>query len=125
MSAARAAYQQNRIESASPAELVLMLYDGLGAALERSLQSLEAHKMAATHDHLVKAQAILQELMRALNMEAGEVSHNLFNLYDFMSLQLAEANLQKNPAGVKRVLLMIEPIREAWQQAVIPLSRAA
>lgn len=119
------AYQQHGIETASPAQLILMLYDGLTIALQRSLQAIAAHQAATAHSQLVKAQAILQELMRCLDMEAGTVSLNLFNLYDFMSLQLAEANIRKDAAAVERVMEMIAPIRDAWQEAVVPLSKAA
>ncbi len=116
------AYKQQGIESANPAQLVLMLYDGLLIALLKGQAAITAHQWALAHDQLIRAQDILRELMRSLNMDAGDISQNLFNLYDFMTVQLAEANVRKDSQVIGRVIDMIQPIREAWETAVLPLA---
>lgn len=117
----RAAYRTQAATTASPAQLVLMMYDGVLTAVERAEVALTDPVDASTaHDALVKAQLIVQELAVTLDHErGGEIAANLANLYAFATEQLLEANLAKSTAPLAGVRTVVQPLRDAWEQACV------
>lgn len=116
-----ASYRNLSVETASPGKLILMLFDGalrfLHAANEGFKLSTQRERNEAVHNNLIKAQDIIHELQRSLNIrDGGDFSVNMFKLYDFMNSKLMEANLKKNPENVRVVMNLLGQIREAWDE---------
>ena len=115
-------YRANAVLTASPGQLVLMLYDGalkaLALAREAFTQPAEdPRRIAVINQHLLKAQAILIELQDGLNLEAGgEFARTLHRLYDYHNRRLFEANLRKQVEPVIEVERLVRELREAWAQ---------
>src|ERR1035441_9576995 len=91
------AYRKVATQTASPAHLVLMLYDGAIGFLERALAGFDARDPLqvnqAVNNNILRAQAIIQEMNANLNMEAGgEISDNFRRLYNYFHARLREAN---------------------------------
>ena len=116
------AYRRNAVLTATPGQLVLMLYDG---ALGAMAQAREAFGRPATdysrfetiNRNLIKAQRILSELRGNLDMEAGgEVAKTLQGLYSYHLRRLFEANVQKDVAAVEEVERLVRELRDAWEQ---------
>ncbi len=116
------AYQAQSVLTASPGQLVLLMYDGalrfMGQARaafalpERTPQRIERINTA-----LLRAQAVIRELQASLNHEAGgEVATNLERLYDYHLRRLMEANLRKDEAAVAEVEELVRPLRDAWSE---------
>lgn len=111
-------YKLAHIETATPERLLVMLYDGTIKYLNLSLQSIDAKDIEGTHRNVLKAEAIILELMNVLDMEVGgEVASNLYNLYDYMYRQLVKANIAHDPEPVREVIKLLEPLRSAWSEA--------
>jgi flagellar biosynthetic protein FliS len=101
-------YRKTATTTASPGELVLMLYDGalrFMAAAELGFQEEPfARRNEQIHNTNLRAQAIITELQATLNMEkGGAFSENLYRLYDFMQSHLSQANREKNSEKIKVV----------------------
>jgi flagellar protein FliS len=110
-------YRQTSIQTASPEQLVLMLYDGIVRFLEQSKQALLDGKDVA--EPIGRAQDIIVELLSSLNREAGgDVATNLARLYDFWLQWLFQAQLKKNTQKIDEVLGMVREIREGWVAVV-------
>ncbi|HHW29992.1 MAG TPA: flagellar export chaperone FliS [Syntrophomonadaceae bacterium] len=109
-------YRTTSIKTASPAKLLLMLYEGLIVFIKRGKQEIESGNPAQAHISIVKAQDILTELMSNLNMEYP-ISHNLFQLYDYMKQRLVAANIKKDTDILDEVLTFAEELRDTWAQA--------
>jgi flagellar protein FliS len=111
-----AAYQQNSIDTASPLRLVVMLYDGLLASLDKVDQSLAEtpQGIEVAHQELMRSQAIIEELMSSLNADAGQVARSLAALYEYSHRQLVEANLLKQFGPAQPVRTIFGDLREAW-----------
>ncbi len=115
-------YRANAVLTASPGQLVLMLYDGalrsLGIAREAfSRPEEDRQRLAIINQQLQKAQLILAELQSGLNLEAGgEVAATLNRLYDYHARRLYEANIRKSEEPVKEVERLLLELREAWAQ---------
>ncbi|MTV27351.1 flagellar export chaperone FliS [Nitriliruptoraceae bacterium ZYF776] len=117
----RAQYRAQAASTASPAQLVLMLFDGVLGELDRAEAAIaEPLDHAAAHDALVRAQRIVQELDVTLDHDqGGAIAGNLASLYAFVSEQLLEANLVKSAAPLAGVRDVVRPLRDAWAEACV------
>ena len=88
------AYRESSVLTASPAQLIVMLYDGANRFLRQA--EVAAGEGAWTHasDRIAKAEAIVDELLITLDLEAGEVAHRLQGIYVFCKKLLIEARIQ-------------------------------
>ena len=113
-------YQSAQTDTAGPAQLVLMLYDGALVRLEIATESIEAGNAEAAHNALVRAQAIVDELNVTLDVDkGGEVAANLRDIYLYCSTRLVEANLAKDTTIVAEVARLLQGLRDAWDQACV------
>jgi flagellar protein FliS len=115
-------YQTQSVATASPAQLVLMLFDRAIVAIARSEQAAgDADRSPAveTMNHeLQRAQDIVTELRVALDHEhGGELAANLDALYDFCLDRLLDANIRKDPSGLPPVSRTLQGLRDAWDEA--------
>ncbi|MGP1455705.1 MAG: flagellar export chaperone FliS [Treponema sp.] len=123
-SQALTAYQETNIKTASRGSLIIMLYDEGIKQIKCALEYMTNEKInpgdiEQVHQHIVKTQDIITELMASLNMEeGGEISKNLFAIYSFFNQQLFQANIQKDLKPLVTVKDMMEELRSAWQQVV-------
>jgi flagellar protein FliS len=121
-------YQQYRLvqfQTASPGDLVLMLYDGAIRFVSRAETALERDNPAAARNSVLRAQAILQELMSSLRQDEAEISAPLMSLYAYMHRRLVEANIRRDSGSLREVCGLLERLRDAWQQAVCTTAAGA
>jgi flagellar protein FliS len=112
-------YHKVATQTASPGQLVLMLYDGAIRFLDRSLAGFSlddpAEFNSTINNNILRAQAIINELNTSLNMEmGGEVSVNLRQLYTYFDRRLTESNIHKAQDGIKEVIERLTILRDAW-----------
>jgi flagellar secretion chaperone FliS len=111
------AYYQTQVQSQSPLELVVMLYDGAIRFLRNAADAMRRRDLVAKRDAMSRALAILAELQNTLNLDAGgEVAASLDALYTYATARLTDANLQTDPAPIEEVIRILQPLREAWSQ---------
>lgn len=115
-------YRANSVLTASPGQLVLMLYDGALKALAIAREAFEqpaddVRRIETINTQLLKAQAIINELQGGLNLEAGgEFASTMHRLYDYHNHRLLQANMRKDVAPVIEVERLIRELRDAWAQ---------
>ena len=115
-------YQQNAVLTASPGQLVVMLYDGVLKCLARARAAHERPKsdhrrFQAINQELIKAQAILNELKSTLNHEAGgEFARTMAGLYAYHMRRLREANMTNTVEPIMEVEALLTQIRDAWAE---------
>jgi flagellar secretion chaperone FliS len=117
-----AAYAEQAATTASPAQLVLMLYDGAIARTETAHAALlsEVVDVGAAHTALTKAQAIVEQLRISLDHEAGgRLADNLAGLYTYCLEGLLQANMTKDAASLDGVLSILTDLRDAWDAACV------
>ena len=115
---AHAQYLKTRVLTASPGELVVMLYDALFQRIRHAKLCLEDKNWSKVGELLRSAQDILTELMASLRPEhAPELSRNLFELYAFSKRKLVEGFGAKDPAPLDDVIKVLQPLRDAWAEA--------
>jgi flagellar protein FliS len=103
-----------------------MLYDGCIKFLKHAKVGLESKDIPKFARYLSKSQAIISELMLTLDFErGGEIARDLDRIYDFALFYLTEANLEKNPAKIQRVIDLIDTIAGAYREIIEGPMKAA
>jgi flagellar secretion chaperone FliS len=111
------AYQNNSVNTASPGELTLMLYNGSLKFLHIAKKAIEDKNIELKNTNIQKVQAIVNELMVTLNMDL-EVSKDMMSLYDYLNRRLAEANVKNDLAILEEVEEFLIDFRDTWKQVV-------
>ena len=115
-------YRANSVLTASPGQLVLMLYDGALRSLALAREGFarperDLRRIDLINAQLLKAQNIILDLQSTLNHEAGgEFSRTLDQLYDYYARRLWEANIRKEEAPVIEVERMLRELRDGWAE---------
>ncbi len=127
MSAAslRARYLGDSVSTASPQQLLVMLYDRLALDLERGLTALSERDHEAANEQLQHAQAIVLELLSSLQVDAWEGGPRLAALYNWLVGEMVQANLRLDANRISSCRQVVEPLRDAWRQAAASLANAA
>lgn len=110
-------YQQNVINTSTPQELTLMLYNGLVKFLKLGIEAIEENNPQSAHNNIIKAQNIIEEFMSTLNMDY-DISKKLYSIYEYMNWQLVNANIKKDKAAIEEVVVFAEDLRNTWSQAM-------
>ena len=106
-------YQNDSVMTASPMDLVVMLYDALIKQIKLSDIFLENREYEKVNRHLSRAEDIVYELLCSLDL-SYPISEELMKLYDFMLQELIQINLQKDRSRIPPLLEIVESLREAW-----------
>lgn len=109
------AYRRQDIMTASPVDLIVMLYDALKKNLVLGQRAIEKNDVPGAHKYLIKAQLIVSELINSLDMNY-EIADELLQLYEFALKNLEQANLKKDAEPLGPVIEMVDEIREAWKE---------
>lgn len=113
------AYKRSATTTATPGQLVLMLYDGIIRFCQNALDGIEiediGERNAVVNNNIVKAQNIIYELIQSLNHdEGGDVAGNFLQLYDYCERLLHESNMNKDADGLRRAIWHFSELRNAW-----------
>ncbi|WP_107840332.1 flagellar export chaperone FliS [Metasolibacillus meyeri] len=111
------AYKQNSVTTASPGDLTLMLYNGCLKFLIKSKRAIEEKNFEEKNTNILKAQAIIAELMSTLNMDI-EISKQMLPLYEYMNRRLVEANTKNDVGIVEEVEGLMTEFRDTWKEVL-------
>ncbi|WP_430780657.1 flagellar export chaperone FliS [Actinoplanes sp. G11-F43] len=110
-------YLQDSISTASPAKLLIMLYDRLILDLMQGEEAIRGNDRELANDKITHAQEIVLELRVTLDMEAWDGAPGLANLYGFVLTELIGANIRQDADRVVGCRNLLEPLRDAWRDA--------
>ncbi len=119
-------YKTTQVQTAGPAQLTLMCYDGAARFLAQGREAMENRRYDAQNAALGKAQALLAELIKGLDFEhGGDIAHNLDALYRYLYDRLTHANIRDDRAALDEVRGHLSELRDAWAQALEQTPEAA
>ena len=121
----RSRYASDAVTTASPARLLIMLFDRLLRDLAVSEQALAKRDSAAASAALLHAQAIVSELNIALDPSGWDGAASLSSLYLYVNERLIAANLTQDVSIVLECRDLLQPLRDAWMQAALTAGRSA
>ncbi|MBO7747238.1 flagellar export chaperone FliS [Paenibacillus sp. MWE-103] len=108
-------YQQSSAQTATPIQLVLMLYDGAIRFTKQGIEGIQQQQRETANKYLCKAEAIIHELISSLNFDYA-ISKDLVRIYEYLLHNLIQANLKKEASYAVEVLAHLEQLRESWRQ---------
>lgn len=110
-------YQNNSIQTATPAELILMLYDGAVKSCNIALLALDDNNIEKVNINLIKAQKIITELRVSLDKKYP-VWKDFDNVYAYIYDCLIQANIHKDKEKLNEGLGYIREMRETWKEVM-------
>lgn len=111
------AYRENAVLSASPSQLVVMLYDGARRYLRQAAEAMREGEVERAHSTLRRAETIIAHLDGVLDDEqGGELAQRLHAIYRFCLTHLNRARLGQDAEKVGQVSEMLGELRESWAQ---------
>lgn len=112
-----AAYQNNSVNTSTPGELTLMLYNGCLKFIEQAKRAMMDEKIEEKNTAIQKAQAIISELMITLDTSVP-VAENMMVLYDFANSRLIDGNIKNDSALLDEAADIIREFRDTWKQVI-------
>jgi flagellar protein FliS len=117
---------QTGVDSASPHQLVAMLYTGLLDAVARARGAMRQGDVARKGYELTRAVRIVDEGLKAcLSPAGGELASHLGELYGYISVRLTQANLRNDEAALDECVQLIVPLQDAWNTIRSQVDRPA
>ena len=114
---AYAQYNNNKVMTASPAELTLMLYEGAIKFCNVAEKAIEENDVQKAHTNIIKAQRIIDYLRQTLDMRYA-VAQDFENIYSYLGTRLVEANLKKDVVILKEVNEHLHSVRDTWKEVM-------
>jgi flagellar protein FliS len=121
---ARLRYLADRVSTATPAALIVMLYDRLGVDIELAAAAQDAGDPAAASGPLRHAQQILAELLTSLDTAAWSGGDDLAALYRYLLMGLIAAKSTPDPSALRGFGTIVTELRSAWHGAALELAAA-
>ena len=105
------------VSSASPHQLVAMLFAGFVDAVTQAKGALHSGQVDVKCSAIGRAARIVDEGLKAsLDLAAGgALAADLADLYAYITLRLTQANLRNDAQALDECLTLVQPLREAWQ----------
>ncbi len=115
MKSATNEYRRQKILTASPSELTLMLYNECIKHIKIAVECINQKQFEKANKSVLKAQDIIAELSATLNMSFS-VSNQMSKLYEFIQSKLVEGNINKNNNALNEALELVVEFRDTWYQ---------
>lgn len=116
---ARQQYLKTQVETATKEQLVVMLFDGIVRFTEQARKAIETKQIEDGHNALMRAQAIVMELICTVDKEkGGEVASNLLALHAYSFNCLIKANMYKDIKQIDEVQKIYRELRQGWVGAM-------
>lgn len=112
-----AAYANNKVMTASPAELTLMLYEGAIKFTNLAIAAIEEHNVPRAHKNIMKVEHIIEEFQSTLDHKYP-VAKDFDEVYNYLMLRLREANTKKDKEILGEVLKHLRTMRDTWKEVM-------
>ncbi len=112
-----AQYNQNRILTASPAELTLMLYEGAIKFCNIAILAIEKENLEKANINIIKAQRIIEEFRATLDMKYP-VAQDFERVYVYLQKRLIEANMNKDKEILEEINTHLRSMRDTWKEVM-------
>lgn len=110
-------YQRNAIQTASPAKLTLMLFDGAIKFSNIAIEGIEEGNIEKAHNNIIKVQNIIVEFRATLDFKYP-VAQEFDKVYDYIYRRLVEANMKKDKEIMEEALRHIRTMRDTWKEVM-------
>lgn len=110
-------YKGTKVNTASPAELTLMLYEGAIKFCNIADLGFEQRDFEKVNNNIIKVQNIITELRSTLDFKYP-TAKDFDVIYEYINSLLAQANIKKNPEQLALALEQIREMRDLWKEVM-------
>lgn len=111
------AYANNKITTASPADLVLMLYEGAIKFCNIAIMAIENKDIEKAHTNILKVERIIEEFQVSLDYKYA-TAKDFNEVYTYLHRRLVEANIKKDKEILEEVLKHLRTMRDTWKEVM-------
>ncbi len=111
------AYANNKITTASQADLVLMLYEGAIKFCNIAIMAVENKEIEKAHNNIMKVQNIILEFQSTLDYKYA-TAKDFNEVYAYLLHRLREANIKKDKEILEEVLIHLRTMRDTWKEVM-------
>jgi flagellar protein FliS len=108
-------YQGTKVNTASPAELTLMLYEGAIKFCNIALLGFELNDYEKVNNNIIKVQNIITEFRATLDFKY-ETAKDFDLIYEYINNLLIQANIKKDKESLDKALVQIREMRDLWKE---------
>lgn len=112
-----AAYNNSKIQTATPAELTLLLYEGAIKFTNIAIVAMEKNDVQKAHDNIMKTEKIIEEFQATLDHKYP-VAKDFEAVYSYLLKRLFDANIRKDPEILEEVLRHLRTMRDTWEEVM-------
>lgn len=112
-----AAYNNSKIQTATPAELTLLLYEGAIKFTNIAIVAMEKNDVQKAHDNIMKTENIIEEFQATLDHKYP-VAKDFDAVYSYLLKRLFDANIKKDPEILEEVLKHLRTMRDTWKEVM-------
>ena len=116
-------YQRNKVLTATPAEVTLMLYEGAIKFCNIAIMAIENNEMEKAHNNIMKTQRIIEEFRNTLDRQY-EVAEDFDRIYVYLLSRLCEANVRKDKEILEEVNGHLRSLRDTWKEVMKKCNKA-
>jgi len=110
------AYMKNSVQTASPLQQVILLYERAIVAMKAAKEDIENKNIPSKVSNITKASDIIRALDSSLDFEkGGDIAKNLHSIYDFLSYSLIQVNLKNDTQLLNDLIEIMENLKEGWE----------
>jgi flagellar protein FliS len=110
-------YNRNKVLTASPAELTLLLYEGAIKFCNIAAVAIEKKDIEKAHTNIVKAELIIEEFQASLNHKYS-VAEDFDKIYNYIYGLLVEANMKKDLDILEKATEELRGMRDTWKEVM-------
>ena len=112
-----AEYTTNKILTASPAEVTLMLYEGAIKFVNIAIVAIEHGEIEKAHINIKKTQRIIEEFRNTLDRKYP-VAEDFDRIYVYLLQRLLEANIKKDTEILEEINMHLRSVRDTWKEVM-------
>ncbi len=112
-----AAYNNSKIQTATPAELTLLLYEGAIKFTNIAIVAMEKNDVQKAHDNIMRTEKIIEEFQATLDHKYP-VAKDFEAVYSYLLKRLFDANIRKDPEILEEVLRHLRTMRDTWKEVM-------
>lgn len=116
-------YQRNKVLTATPAELTLMLYEGAIKFCNIAIMAIENNDMEKAHVNIMKTQRIIEEFRNTLDRKYP-VAEDFDRIYVYVLRRLFDANIKKDKEILEEVNGHLRSLRDTWKEVMKKCNKA-
>lgn len=111
-------YTETRVLSATPEQLVVILYDHVLTQMQRARLAIEVGQHETRMIAIDRASKAVSELLLTLDRDrGGAIATQLDGLYGFLLGELIDIGIHPDAARLERLIAMVQELRDAFDAA--------